>query len=167
VYKRVQLEQMLATTKFRTASAQVENDCCKGDLLFSLLMRPSEHLDFVLEQCHAIVLKKNAPDMSRPRIITDTWALLIRAGNYHVKLFNFLFMLHHEPEVQEMIRRGYLPPPHPGNLWGNHAHTHLADFLLRLKSMVAATLTWPCSEHNISDVVHNFVHAAQSAYLTL
>lgn len=167
MYTRRDLEKMLSATQFARVSRLVEDDCCKADLLYSLFMRPSVHLDFVLEQCHAIVLKKNQPDMARPRIIHDTWNLLVKAGNYHVKLFYFLFMLHHEPEVQEMIRRGYLPPPHPGNLWGDRAHTHLADFLLRLETMVAATLTWPCSEHNMRDVVHNFVHSARSAYLTL
>ena len=87
----------------------------------------------------------------------------MRAGNHHVKLFRFLFMLNREPEVQELMRRGYTTTPHP--LWGERAHSHLADFLHALEPMISATLSWPCSDHNICDVVHNLVRTARHAYL--
>jgi hypothetical protein len=82
-----------------------------------------------------------------------------------VKLFHFLFMLHREPEIQEMMRHGYAPGHHP--LWKERANSHLADFLHALEPMIKGTLSWPCSDHNICDVVHNLVGAAKKAYLIM
>lgn len=166
-YKRHELETLLKETAFAKLAAQVERERCEADLLYCLLMKPSEELlNRVLRQCHEMVLKKNAPDMDNSRIIRESWDVLMRAGNTHVKLFRFLFMLNHEPEIQEMMRHGYILN-HPGNLWGERAHSHLADFLLSLEKMVKDTLNWPCSDANILDVVHNMVNGARLAYMTL
>jgi hypothetical protein len=165
-FPRAELETIATQSGYAKAAASTEDEWCASDLLYSLLMRPSVHLDKVLAQCHALVLIKNEPDMQRSRIITDTWDLLLRAGNMQVKLFHFLFMLHREPEIQEMMRKGYAEGDnHP--LWKDRAHSHLADFLHALEPMIKGTLSWPCSDHNIVDVVHNLVGAARRAYLIL
>lgn len=162
VFSRAHLEAL----PFAKQAAATEDAWCESDLLYSLLMRPSLHLDRVLGQCREMLVIKNAPDMKRSRAITATYELLMESGNQHVKLFYFLFILHHEPEVQEMMRHGYTPlVGHP--LWGERAHSHLADFLHALEPMVKGTNSWPCSDANICDVVHNFVGAARRAYLIL
>jgi hypothetical protein len=160
---------MATQSEYARLAAATEEQWCQADLLYRLLMRPLATpglLDRVLQQCRTMVLLKNAPDMERSRIIRDGWDLMMQVGNAEVKLFYFLFMLHREPEVQEMMRRGYLLD-HPGNeRWGARAHSHLADFLVALDPMIRATLSWPCSDANICDVVHNMVNAARLAYLT-
>lgn len=168
-YTRAELEALAAQVPHPPLAAATEDEWCGSDLLYSLLMRPSAHLDAVLQQCHDLVLRKNEPDMARSRIISDSWTLLMRAGNAQVKCFHLLFMLHRESEVQELMRQGYRVSVsgerHP--LWGDRPHAHLADFLRELERMVGDTLSWPCSDHNIISVVHNFVKAAQWAYLTM
>jgi hypothetical protein len=158
---------MARESGYAKQAAALEDEWCESDLLYSLLTRPSLHLDRILHQCRAMLLVKNAPDMQRSRVINQCWELMMRAGNTEVKLFHFLFILHREPEVQEVIRRGYLVE-HPGSQrWGGaRAIAHFADFLIALEAMIKPTLNWPCSDANICDVVHNMVNAARLAYLT-
>jgi hypothetical protein len=163
-FKRAELEALQRESGYGKLAAATEDEWCEADLMYSLLTRPSIHLNRVLAQCHAMMEIKNAPDIQRSSIARDSWALLMRAGNWEVKLFYFLFMLHREPEVQEMMRRGYLLE-HPGNeRWGARAVSHFADFLVALEPMIKATLHWPCSDANICEVVHNLVNAARLAY---
>jgi len=163
-FKRSELEALAVQSGQDKWSRLTEDEWCRTDLLYSLLMRPSVHLDRVLAQCRALIFIKNEPDMQHSRIITESWDLLMRAGNWHVKLFYFLFMLHREPEIQEMMRQGYIIN---GCMWGERAHSHFADFLHALEPMIKGTLSWPCSDANICDVVHNMVGAARKVYLML
>ncbi len=181
MHKR-KLEELMAEMPFSKHAKAVERERCEADLLYEILMHPEHMLtlkdpatgaetqmmliDRILGASLELVSKKNSPDFGKSRMISDATAFLQGpAADPTVKLFNFLFILSREQEIQALMLKGY-DMDHPGNLWSTNADLHLSEFVKQIQDMVDRTLKWPCNERNIVDVVRNMVRGARLVYLT-
>lgn len=157
----------------RTMTATLEEQRCAGDLLYATLFHPQRELrpgepiiDRVLQGAFAVITKKYAPDWERLRMLREGRLYLQHgAADSYAKQFYWLCMLHTESELQELVRAAYVEGHH---LWhtNREAHAHFALFLQHLGTMIRATLQWPCSVVNITEVVRKFVEAARRYYVT-
>ncbi len=181
-YTREELVKILAEMPYTAQSRAVEQERCDADLLYQLLMHP-EHvltladpntgtktqmllIDRILGASLELICKKNSPDYEKSRMIKDARRFIqSSSADPTVKLFNFLFVLRKEPEIQALMLKGYVKNS-PGNLWGANFDLHFEEFIKQLDRMTEATLNWPCNELNIVHVVRNFVQAARRYYLT-
>lgn len=157
-------------TLYRT----LEEERCAADLLYATLFHPNHELrpgeriiDRVLQGALAVVAKKYAPDWERVHLLREgrRYVTTGAAADSYAKRFYWLFLLHAEPELQDLVRAAYVEGRH---LWhtNREAHAHFAHFLQHLGTMIRSTLQWPCSVVNIGDVVRNFVEAARRYYVT-
>lgn len=156
----------------------VEKERCASDLMYTVLMHPDQVIGGAAgggEQTvvhrlvtagFEIITKKYAPDLQQSRMIREARNFVTNAqlADTYIQRFVFLFMLHREVELQELISQAYVEGKH---LWGSNeeARAHFQRFLSHLNSMVQQTLDFPCSELNMVDVVHNMVNAVTKCYL--
>ena len=171
-----------ADDPFQVQARAVEQERCEADLMYEIFMHPSRPIslkdpstgqvtettliDRMLGAGAELIAKKYSPDYGKSRMITDSAAFLqSKSADPVIKLFNFLFILAKEPEIQKLILSAYVID-HPGNLWGANADIHFESFVKAVDCMVEKTLKWPCNELNIVEVVRNMVHAAKMVYLT-
>jgi hypothetical protein len=162
----------------RTLGTTLEEQRCAGDLLYATLFHPQRELrpgetiiDRVLQGALVVITKKYAPDWERLRLLREGRSYIQQqqqgtaAADSYAKRFYWLCMLHAEPELQELVRAAYVEGRH---LWrtNREAHAHFALFLQHLGTMIRATLQWPCSVVNITEVVRKFVEAARRYYVT-
>lgn len=170
-------KQALATQPFVALLADVERERCAADLMYTVLMHPEQVLlpgnstsviHRLVSAGFEIVAKKYAPDIQHSRMLAEARDFLVHSGlaDSHVQRFVFLFMLHKEEELQQLVEQAYVEGKH---LWGTNqeARAHFRRFLDRLATMVQVTLDWPCSELNMVDVVQNMVRGATKAYLLM
>lgn len=171
-------KQALATQPFVKLLATVERERCAADLMYTVLMHPDQVLGgafggstIILRIVRAgfdIIAKKYAPDIQHSRVVAEACAFVTTSGlaDTYIQRFVFLFMLHKEEELQQLVEHAYVEGKH---LWGTNeeARAHFRRFLERLAGMVEATLDWPCSELNMVDVVQNMVRGATKAYLLM
>lgn len=159
---------------FQTIATRLEEQRCAGDLLYATLFHPQRELrpgesiiDCVLQGAFVVINKKYAPDWEQQRILREGRSYIQQgaAADSYAKRFYWLCMLHAEPELQELVCAAYVEGRH---LWhtNREAHAHFALFLQHLGTMIRATLQWPCSVVNITEVVHKFVEAARRYYVT-
>jgi len=155
-------------------AALVEEERCRGDLMYAILNQPDRILhqtkerliDRMLDIAFDLVSKKNSPEFEKSRMVRESLAFLkLECADSNIKLFNFLFVLCKETEIQDMVRDGY-DLDHPGNMWGRQAPDHFDDFIKALAPMIQTTLDWPCSEINIKSIVTNFVQTTIKKYVT-
>lgn len=161
------LESTRKTDPLYKSLSLVEQERFQADVLYALFMsRNSFLIDRVLEQCYLLVAKKYSPDYSQSRMINDERTFVqghLADGN--IKLFNFLFMLHFEPEIQSFVYEG-CDAQHVGNVWGaTHAHNRIRRFLEELGRMVTITKHWPVNEKNVVEIVRKFVHTSRKLYI--
>ena len=175
-YPMDEWKQALATQPFVQLLSTVERDRCAADLMYTLLLHPEQQIGAtggtiiqrLVSAGFDIILKKYAPDIQQSRMIREARAYIVDSGlaDTYVQRFVFLFMLHKEEELQELVEQAYVEGGK--HLWGTNAEAraHFRRFLIQLAVMVQSTLDWPCSELNILDVVRNMVRAAAKCYLT-
>lgn len=172
-------KQALSTQPFVKLLSDVERERCASDLMYTILMHPDQTMGGggngqtiihrLLSAGFEIILKKYAPDIHHSRMISEAREFLtgpLGLADTHVQRFVFLFMLHKEEELQQLIEHAYVEGKH---LWGTNeeAKRHFQRFLAQLAVMVQTTLDWPCSELNMVDVVRNMVKGATKAYLMM
>lgn len=161
----------------------VEQERCEADLLYEILFHP-EHvltlkdpatgqetrttlIDRMLGAGIELIAKKYSPDYGKSRMISDakTLYLYTPAADPTIKLFNFLFVLAKEPEIQALVLKGYVSG-HPGNLWGANADLHFADWIKTLQTMVDKTLLWRYNRNDNAHVIRSMVFYAKLTYVT-
>jgi hypothetical protein len=165
----------LATQPFVKLFASVEKERCAADLMYTILMHPDQQLPNsqqtlihrLVSAGFDIISKKYAPDIQQSRMIKEAREFVTdsRLADTYIQRFVFLFMLHKEEELQQLVENAYVEGKH---LWGTNveARAHFRRFLDQLGGMVQNTLDWPCSELNMVEVVQNMVRAAVKCYLT-
>jgi hypothetical protein len=174
-YPADEWKRTLKKQPFVQLLSKVEQERCTADLMYTILMHPDQVLGAtttttVIERLvnagFDIITKKYAPDLSQSRMIREARAYVTnsRLADTYVQRFVFLFMLHKEEELQQLIESAYVEGKH---MWGTNeeARQHFRLFLTHLGAMVQSTLDWPCSELNMVDVVRNLVRGATKCYL--
>lgn len=175
-YPQEEWKQALATQRpLLQLLSSVEKERCSADLMYTLLMHPGMVLpgneETVIHRLVSagfdIILKKYSPDIGRSRMIREAKAFVTtpKLADTYVQRFVFLFMLHKEEELQQLVEQAYVEGKH---LWGTNAEAraHFRRFLDQLGRMVQSTLDWPCSELNMVEIVRNMVNAATKCYVT-
>lgn len=150
---------------FAPIAAALHRQRCERDILYALFEAPTLYdnlLDRVLQACFVLTSKKYAPDLETSRNIRESRAFLQSPrANVHIKLYNFLFFLRREEEVQEMVLMTYESPEQRESVRA-FIHDHAT-------TIVEQTLNWPYSRMNIDSNVTaetSMTHAARVKYLT-
>jgi hypothetical protein len=168
---------------FAAHAIAVEQERCEADLLYEILFHPNHVLtlkdpatgqetkmtliDRMLSAGYELMAKKYSPDYGKSRMIADSKTMYMQtpAADPTIKLFNFLFILAKETEIQALVLKGYVVN-HPGNLWGANADLHFADYVKAVQGMVDKTLLWRYNMLDNAHVIRSMVYFAKVAYVT-
>ncbi len=168
LYKRSALRALSQQRDtFAPIAAALHRRRCDTDILYALFEGdPAVHdslLDRILQACFQLTARKYQPDLEQSRIIRESRAYLQSPrADTHIKLYNFLFFLRRDDEVQEMVLTTYESPEQRDQV---RAFIH-GD----LAVIIEQTLDWPCSRMNIDGNVvgeTSMTHAARKKYLTM
>lgn len=161
VYKRSALEKLSALASHHVLACSLHNDRIEHDLLYALFCsrRDCPLLARVLNACFELANKRYAPNMAASRIISDGRAYVMsERACVDIKLFQLLFFLQKEEELQQMVLESYTTPEAKSSA--------LAFMTVALLKITESTLNWSWSHVTIADMVREMVHAARKCYLT-
>ena len=150
--------------EIQAATAQ-EEQFCRSDVLYALLMHPHEERRTrrVLEGILELVQRKCAPSLDHSTLFHNTKRYLLSDdADGDVRVFCFLMLLRQFEDIREFVRRSL----RPGSLWGDQAEQQLGLFVTYMENLSERVLHWPTTEANEAAVVRDFVDAAQLAYPT-
>jgi hypothetical protein len=164
VYKRAALKTLSssAPSSYYAVACALHTERLALDILYALFCSSAEDsalLLRVLLACFELTTKKYAPNLAGSRMIREARAhLLSPAAGVDIRLFQLMFFLQHEEELQHMILATYVTP--------ESKDAARAFLTTALKDIIEPTLNWPWSRLNIAGGVDAMVHAARKAYLT-
>ncbi len=161
VYKRSALEKLSAAASHHVVACSLHNDRVAHDLLYALFSssRDCALLARVLNSCYELASKKYAPNLAASRIHSDGRAYVMSdRACVDMKLFQLLFFLCTEEELQQMVLESYTTP---------EAKSSALTFMtVALKKITEPTLNWSWSRVTVAEMVREMVHAARKCYLT-
>ena len=134
--------------------------------MYRLLFFPAEVVDAILKTGIAVIYKKYGECITSDPKITSTFDLLA-SGKYEdddmsIKLMVVMFILSHEPELATAIADSYDPS---GGFFEHKGSQMFRKLVIRVKTFVDQTLSFPYNPTNIVETTENFVKATKLAYM--
>lgn len=157
------MKHLAEKSKYVAINERIEDERCKGDLLYRLFRRPETLAYKLLDALVDVIKKKNSPDLERSSMFNDAIDFLLKHPHvdWHAQVFYILVILNKDTDAQTLFKNGYAK----GNLWKDEHIQHFERFLTKLNELIENTMLAPFGEVNVAPIVRSFVTRAEQLYL--